>query len=175
MLTFSHTRLPLSCTAAIIDPQDFKMVEKTQTQNSLSGPPQFYFVDKLSATKHELEISEGMSAKDIRDLLSQTTRNFWSLIKGTRRPPHPEQGYTTADGPWRYRLSRADGSHHPERRVIDRDDTDPWRIFQTDKDLETLWEQLQQLSGCEAEGGEVEFQHVCTSEHKPATIMLTYL
>ncbi|KIV96515.1 hypothetical protein PV10_00371 [Exophiala mesophila] len=136
------------------------MAKKIQTQTPLNGPPQFYFVDKLSATKQKLEISKGMSVKDIRDLLSQTTRNFRSLIKGTRHPPHPEQGYTNADGPWRYRLSRADGSHHPGRRVNDTDDTDdtdPWRIFQTDKDLETLWEQLQ--PGCEAKGGEVEFQH----------------
>lgn len=131
------------------------------TQTPLNGLPQFYFIDYPSELKHKLEVSENMSVKEIQDLLSRTTGKFACLIKGTKRPPHPKQGYTNEDAPWRYRLSRADGSHHPGLHdVPNTDQTDPWRIFQSAKDLNFLLEQLQ--PGKEAEGGWVEFQHVCT-------------
>lgn len=133
------------------------------TQNPLNGPPHFYFIDSPSELKHKLEVSEDMSVKEIQDLLSRTTGKFSCLIKGTRRPPHPKKGYTNEDAPWRYRLSRADGSHHPglsTDNTLNTNSTDQWRIFQSGEDLKFLLEQLQ--PGNEAEGGFVEFQHVCS-------------
>ncbi|KAK5061206.1 hypothetical protein LTR84_007748 [Exophiala bonariae] len=119
------------------------------------SPISVRFIDLYSHLEHRIDIAPNTGFPQFLCLLTEVSGQVAQHIQGVARPPIPNQGFTTSDGPWWYRIVRSDGSHKPAGR--DDDGEVVWRILNSAAAFDFLLGDM--TMGVDTAGGWVEVEH----------------
>lgn len=133
------------------------------------APVNVRLVDLPAKLEHQFQFSPDIGFPRFLSLLTEVSARVAQYIEGVARRPSQDQGFTTSEGPWWYRIVRSDGSYKP----ADREDggntaNGAWRILNTSAAYDFLVAEMS--LGVDTEGGWVEVEHV---SHDPGPSLIT--
>lgn len=113
------------------------------------------FIDLPANLEHRFEVATDVGFPQFLSLLTDISGKVAKHIQGVARPPAPDQGFTTSDGPWWYRIAKSDGTFKPASRE---DDGGVWRILNTAAAFDFLVGEM--TLDVDTAGTWVEIEHV---------------